>query len=257
MLITLKMLLHTLLLPPASLLLLAALGAWLVRRQGGAARAGWWLLAASLALLWLLATPIFAELLERVAQRTPPLDLSRAPAAQAVVVLGGYRERDAAPEFSGEPAVGANLLERVTYAAFLAQRTQLPVLVSGTREEAAAMSATLARSFHIGVRWREARSRDTFQNARFSAQLLRAAGVNRIILVTDADHEWRAANEFTAAGLAVVAAPVGLWTPHDRDVFDFIPNSEALVQSTQALYELLGDVAQRTFAVLGLRRQTP
>ena len=58
MLITLKSLLHTLLLPPAGPLLIAAAGAWLLRSRAsaGAARAGWLLLAAGLASLWLLAT---------------------------------------------------------------------------------------------------------------------------------------------------------------------------------------------------------
>jgi uncharacterized SAM-binding protein YcdF (DUF218 family) len=257
-LITLKILLHTLLLPPAVLLLLAAAGAWLAgRSQGRPRRVGWWLLWGALALMWVLSLPIVAEGLEAVTQRDPPLDLRRAPEGQAIVVLGGYRERDAAPEYGGEPAVGANLLERVTYAAYLAERTGLPVLVSGTREEADAMTFMLARSFHIRVRWREARSRDTFQNARFSAQLLRAAGVSRILLVTDADHEWRAANEFSAAGLQVLPAPTGLLGTHTRDAFDFLPNSTALAHSTEALYELLGDLAQRLFAVLGLRRQSP
>jgi uncharacterized SAM-binding protein YcdF (DUF218 family) len=258
MLITLKIVLHTLLLPPGVLLLLAAVGAWLAgRSQGRARRAGWGLFGAALALMWVLSLPIVAEGLEGVAQRDPPLDLRRAPEAQAIVVLGGYRERDAAPEFGGEPAVGANLLERITYAAFLAERTRLPVLVSGTRAETDAMSYTMERSFHIRVRWREGRSRDTFQNARFSSQLLRAAGVDRILLVTDGDHEWRAANEFTAAGLQVLPAPTGLLGTRTRDAFDFLPNAAALAQSTEALYELLGDLAQRVFAVLGLRRQSP
>ena len=71
------------------------------------------------------------------------------------------------------------------------------------------MSASLARDFHIEPRWVEDRSRDTFQNAQFSARMLKAAGVSRIILVTDAAHEWRAVHEFTSAGLAVVPAPDG------------------------------------------------
>jgi len=63
MLITLKTLLHTLLLPPGGPLLLAAAGAWLLRPRAsaGAAKAGWLLLAAGLASLWLLATPLVVE----------------------------------------------------------------------------------------------------------------------------------------------------------------------------------------------------
>src|SRR5256885_5533642 len=59
-----------------------------------------------------------------------------------------------------------SLLERIAYGAFLAHRTALPVLVSGTAPEALAMRVSLARDFGIQVRWVEERSRDTFQNAR-------------------------------------------------------------------------------------------
>jgi len=258
MLITLKMLLHTLLLPPAAPLLVAVLGAWLIgRRGGGYARTGWLLLLAALAALWLLSMPVVADALTRAAQRYPPLDLTRAAQAQAIVVLGGYGERAAAPEFGGEPAAAAALLERITYAGFIAERTRLPVLVSGTPEETAAMRASLARSFHIAVRWVEPRSRDTFENARFSAALLTAAGVRRIILVTDGDHEWRAAQEFSAAGLGVLPAPEGLWAPRRPSVFAYLPSSRALTRSSEALYELLGDLTRRALAALKLRRQFP
>lgn len=258
MLVTLKMLLHTLLLPPAAPLLLAAVGAWLIgRRAGVAARAGWVLLVVALGALWLLSLPVVADALTRAAQRYPPLDLTRAAQAQAIVVLGGYGERDAAPEFGGEPAASASLLERITYAGFIAERTRLPVLVSGTPEETDAMRASLARGFHITVRWVELRSRDTFENARFSAALLRAAGVTRIVLVTDGDHEWRAAHEFSAAGLSVLPAPEGLWVPRRASVFAFLPSGHALTRSSEALYELLGDLTRRSFAALDLRRQSP
>lgn len=257
MLLGLKMLLHTLLLPPAAPLLLAAVGAWLIgRRAGAAARTGWVLLLTALGALWLLSLPVVGDALTRAAQRYPPLDLTRAAQAQAIVVLGGYGERAAAPEFAGEPAADAALLERITYAGFIAEHTHLPLLVSGTPEETAAMRASLARGFHIDVRWIEQRSRDTFENAQFSAALLRAAGVTRIVLVTDGDHEWRAAHEFSAAGLTVLPAPEGLWSPRRPSVLAYLPSTRALTRSSEALYELLGDLTRRAFAALDVRRQS-
>src|SRR5260370_16685297 len=90
MFITLKSLLHTLLLPPGGPLLVAAAGAWLLRsRSAGAARAGWLLLGAGFASLWLLATPLVADALARAAEREPALDLPPASEAQALVILGG------------------------------------------------------------------------------------------------------------------------------------------------------------------------
>ena len=258
MLIAIKILLHTLLLPPGGPLLLATAGACLIGRAASARarRTGWALLSVGLAMLWLLAVPLVAGVLSRAAQRCPPLDLTHPVQAQAIVILGGDLERLGAPEYGGEPAVALNLLERVNYGAFVARRTGLPLAVSGTPREALAMRASLARDFGITTRWIEDRSRDTFQNAEFCAVLLKPLGITRIVLVTDADHEWRATHEFMSAGFGVVPAPVGLYVPREMGPRSFLPSADALSISTEALYELTGDIARRCFETLHLRRHT-
>jgi uncharacterized SAM-binding protein YcdF (DUF218 family) len=260
MLIALKTLLHTLLLPPGGPLLLATAGACLIARRTAGARTrrtGWVLLAGGLAALWLLATPLVAGALSGMAQRCPPLDLTRPVQAQAIVILGGGAERRSAPEYGGEPAATQRLLERLDYGAFLARRTGLPVAVSGSVNETLAMRASLARDFGVATHWDENRSRDTFENAQFSAALLEPLGITRIVLVTDANHEWRAMREFVSAGFTVVPAPVGLHVPREVAALSFIPQAIALAESTDALYELIGDLVRRTFATLHLRRHTP
>ena len=171
------------------------------------------------------------------------------------MILAGSMARASAPEYGGEPAVSGPL-ERLAYGAYLAHRTGLPVLVTGTPTEAQAMRATLARHFAVPVRWVESHSRDTFENAQLSASILRAQGITRVLLVTDAAHEWRASAEFQSAGLAVVPAPVNVWAPSQHDLSSFLPNSSALLQSTAAVYELLGDPARRVMAALHLRRHS-
>ena len=259
MLIAIKTRLHTLVLPPGGPLLLAAAGVWLIARRGAGLRArrwGWALLVTGLATLWLLATPVVADALRRVAERCPPLDLNRPVQAQVIVILGGAAERLGAPEYGGEPAVSLRLLERVNYGAFVARRTGLPVAVSGSQRETHAMSTSLARDFGTRTRWIEDRSRDTFQNAQFCAALLRPLGITRIVLVTSAEHQWRATHEFASAGFAVVPAPVGLYAPGEMGLESFVPTVWALGDSTEALYEILGDLARRVFATLHLRQHS-
>jgi uncharacterized SAM-binding protein YcdF (DUF218 family) len=258
MFVILKSVLRTLLLPPAGPVLLATAGAWLLGRRAGrnSRRAGIVLLTCGLGSLWLLALPAVADLLEQAADREPVLDERRAADAQAIVILGGGTGRKSAPEYAYAPAAGADLLERLAYGAYLARRTGLPVLVTGEFAEAEAMHTVLARDFGVAARWIESHARDTFENAQFSAPLLRAAGVTRILLVTSATHEYRATREFEASGFEVIPAPTGIWMPPEPNPLRYLPSVGALRRSTEALYELIGDVARGVFAALHLRRHT-
>ncbi|HEY0342457.1 MAG TPA: YdcF family protein [Steroidobacteraceae bacterium] len=250
MLILLKSLARTVILPPASLLILAVVGLLLLPRRR---RLGVTLVVISVGSLWLCAMPVVSDGLMRIAERCPPLDPSKPVNAQAIVILGGGGVRFA-PEY-GDWALEADALERVVYGGFLARRTGLPVLVTGTPDEALAMSATFSRAAGVPVRWVENRSGDTFENARFSARILNADGIHRILLVTSSPHEFRAAREFTGAGLEVVPAPVGGETERRYDVGAFIPTSYGLRRSTAALYELIGEPMRVLMSALHLRRQ--
>lgn len=247
----LKSLARNLVLPPAGPLLLALLGALLIWRRR---RFGWALMAIGLASLWLLSTAVVADALSRLVEHYPALDASRPTDAQAIVILGGGTERRWAPEYAG-PAADSLLLERLTYGAFLAKHLSLPVLVTGTPIEADAMRTTLARNFGIETRWIDAQSHDTYENAHFSAGLLRASRIDRIVLVTSSTHLRRAAHEFEAVGLQVVPAPSGMISEREGGIFRFVPGPGALMRSNAAIYELLGEPMRRLQAALGVRER--
>lgn len=236
-----KQLLKNLVLPPTGPLLLAILGLVLVVLRK--ARLGGMVLAAvGLALLWLLATPIAADSLVRWAERYPALKPAQVGDAQAIVILAsGVRVN--APEY-GTSAPGATSLERLVYGARLARQTHLPVLISGSRFEAASMTDFLQQDLGVAAQWVENRSRDTHQNAQFSAVILARAGVHKVVLVTSAAHLARAVVEFNQAGIDTVPAPTAMWTQRDTGVLAFVPNADALVRSQRALYEGLGRMVQ-------------
>ncbi len=243
----LKKLVAVALLPPVLPLLLIIPGLALLRhhRRFGLALA-WTGVALNLALITPLTVGWLVDALE------PAATLSRDAArrAQAVVVLGAGK-RTYAPEFGGE-TVNRLSLERLRYGARLARQTGLPVLVSGGAPsgdlpEAELMKATLEQDFGVPVRWIETASRDTRQNAQFSAVQLRAAGVERILLVTHAAHMARARAEFEAQGLDVIAAPtawLGGGETGDR-ALTLLPSQNTAYAGWFALHEWLGLIAYR------------
>jgi uncharacterized SAM-binding protein YcdF (DUF218 family) len=247
----LKSLAKGLILPPGFPLILTLIGAFLIWRHR---RVGWVIFVLGFASLWLLCTPIVADGLTLLAQRCPPLDPTQPVNAQAVVILGGGPERHYAPEYDG-PIVEGILLERVTLGAYLAQHYSLPVVISGSESEAYTMAGTLKRNFGITPRWVEGRSRDTFENARFSAKILFPAGVTRIVLVTSNTHEYRATQEFLAAGFEVTSAPVSVYGNREVEIFRYIPSPAGLDRSNLAIYELIGEPMRRLQAALGVREK--
>jgi uncharacterized SAM-binding protein YcdF (DUF218 family) len=249
-LILLKTLLRNLILPPSSPLLLGFLGFGLLRRHP---RTGRVFLACSLISLWTLSIPVIADALSGLVERYPALDLSRPTGAQAIVVLGGGGQVKCAPEYAG-PAAEPILLERLSYAAYVARKTGLPILVTGAPVEASAMRATLQRNFDTSVRWVDDQSGDTFQNARNSIQLLHKDGIERILLVTHSSHMERSVQEFMAAGIQVVPAPMGFASARDHGVEEYFPGPNGLLRSYTALYELLGEQVRSFFALTHLRR---
>lgn len=247
----LKALAKGLVLPPGSPLILALLGAILIWRRR---RAGWTVFILGFGALWLLCTPVVADGLLLLAQRYPALDPDKPVNAQAVVVLGGGVSRNHAPEYNG-PLAESVLLERLALGAWLARHFCLPLAVSGAGPEANAMSGTLARNFGLTPRWIEAQSRDTYENAQLSARILLPQGIKRIVLVTSSAHEYRAAQEFMAAGFAVTPAPIGLFDYRELGVFRYLPTPAGLERSNAAIYELIGEPMRRLQAALGVRER--
>lgn len=246
---TLTQLIHLFLLPPGTQILLGllALGlAWRGRRRLAAVPA-----AVAMVSLYLLATPWGAWQVARPleAEVTPLTGLQHLKQGgwQVVVVLGGGRT-PAAPEFAGKDVPSPQVLTRLRYAALVQRQSGLPLLVSGgrpleaQRSEAALMAESLRDDFGVPVRWLEARSRTTAENAAFSAELLAAHDIHRIVLVSHAGHLPRAVALFRAAGLDVLPAPTQFtpapegFTPLER----WTPQHDSLGNSRRALHEWLG-----------------
>lgn len=233
------------LIPPGCLLLLAAWGLVRMRKRPRSGRA---MVALALLALWVLSMPwVGRNLLNTI--EPEPADPFRAPPAQAIVVLGGGRNH-AAPEFGGD-TVGEATLVRIRYAAHLHRLTGKPILASGGSPEGAAMSeaqamkAALENDFRVPVQWTEQASNTTLENARASFAMLKAQGITRIYLVTQAWHMPRSRRVFEQAGFDVVPAPTAFRTAFRVTLLDFLPNAHALRDSSHFFHEVIGIIWYR------------
>ena len=188
--------------------------------------------------------------LEADAHPLPPASLTPDGAkkqADAIVVLGAGRYTEA-PEYGTADTVSNAALERLRYAAYLHRRTGLPVLVTGgtpfgeQTSEALLMQQAFEEDFQLRPKWAETQSGNTHENAVNSRQILVAAGIRRIYLVTHAWHMPRAHWAFVNAGFDVVPAPMGFTTlsKGEREGLGYLPSAHGLALSSLALRERLG-----------------
>lgn len=239
-----------LLLPPGILLLLLALAFFLVRGTLGRLLlfVAWSLLLVMS--LPALTVPMIAALEQYPA--LPPQDLAaHAADAEAIVVLGAGTYT-AAPEYGGN-TVGPNSLARIRYAAWLHRRTGLPIYVSGGHGRNAPglpMAAALREEFGVPVALVETDSRTTWENAAYTVPLLRADGIERVLLVTQAWHMPRSVAAFERAGIGVIPAPTYFVSQRDPQpgthreavdrLRDWLPQAAAFQASAFVIHELLG-----------------
>ncbi len=236
-----------LLLPPGGIIVVLVLGLLLhVKRP--------WLGAAVIGLgtaaLIVLSLPLTGhDLMAGLETYAPALSPSLKKAGkniQAIVVLGSGRYSNAS-EYGGD-TVGRTDLLRLRYAAWLQRRTGLPILVSGgspfgeSVSEADLMQQCLTQDFGAHVRWVEGKSRTTWENARYTRQLLTAAKIGHVYLVTSAWHMRRAQWAFETNGIDVTPAPTGFATLGAKysGLLGYLPSTKGLSMSAIALRERLG-----------------
>ncbi|RCN58446.1 YdcF family protein [Acidiferrobacter thiooxydans] len=196
--------------------------------------------------LWIVSLPAVSHPLARDWESYPALRRPLPIGPRAIVVLAAGRYHDA-PEYGGRDTVGADTLVRLRYAARLFRETHLPILVSGGAPlggtaAARLMRRVLNRDFATPVKWVEASSKTTAQNARYSWAILRSQKIRSIFLVTQAWHMPRAVALFREVGFKVVPAPTGFVTRSRRGqtILAYLPNAPALALSALIFHEMIG-----------------
>lgn len=213
----------------------------------------------ALVLLWVGSNRYVAyALIRSLESRYPPL---AGPAdAEAIVVLGGGTRGSDPPR----PMTEVNEAgDRLLYAARLYHdgAAEIVVVTGGSIEwltpegvgpEAGDMSALMQLlDVPPEALWLEAESRNTYENALYTRQLLDEVSLNNILLVTSAMHMPRSAPLFEAQGLRVTPAPTDFLVPDGEwrhlwrggptaTIINLLPNAEYLVYTSRALKEYIG-----------------
>lgn len=238
----LKAVLLSMALPPICFLYLTIFGLLMAKRHR---RSGRVLACIGLVCLTALSLPVVATSmilgLESNLPTTPPPDAM----PQAIVILSGDMTRIADPPFVSP---GLLTLDRLRAGAALQRRTGLPVLVTGGILQddrppiAGVMADSLRDDFNVPVTWVEPASADTWENAAFSAAILKKQNIRSIYVVTQGWHMRRALLAFRQTGLIVTAAPTSVDAPLDYILSDFVPRASAWGLSYFALHEWIGCV---------------
>ena len=231
-----------LLLPPVNLLVPCVAGLLLWRRRPRTARL---LLTAGMAGLLVLSLPVVSRALIASLETNLPLTPPATDPPGAIVILSAEALRD-----NGVLEPGPLTLERLRTGAALYRSTGLPVLVTGGKaddDDDGTLAATMVRSlrddFNVPVRWVEEVSRDTRENAAFSAPLLLRDGVRSAYVVTHAWHIKRSVLAFAGTGIAMTAAPVRMDEGSQGHLSDFVPRARSWQDSYWALHEWAGIAA--------------
>lgn len=91
----------------------------------------------------------------------------------------------------------------------------------------------------------EPTSRNTYENAAYSATILRTRQMQRVVLITSASHMRRALAAFHKQGIFPDTYPVDFRASDEGIPFSFVPSVSGLSKTTAAIHELIGLVTYR------------
>ena len=227
-------------------LLLLALLLVIVRRRHGLTIT---LMLLALGWLGVFSLPTVSDRLRlSLENRYPQLAAEATPAADVIILLGGGM-RGPPPDWP-YPDLGASA-DRVWHAARLYHAGRAPLIIAsggamgwtGERmTEACAMRALL---LDLGVPDEaiilEDQSRSTRENAVYSQRVMEEQAMDSALLVTSALHMHRSMATFRAVGLDPIPAATDFEVmPEPNHPLRWLPDAEALHDSTRALKEYLG-----------------
>jgi uncharacterized SAM-binding protein YcdF (DUF218 family) len=240
-----KKILTNIILPPGIfIVVLTILGVRLIfskRRMAGLA-----CMFVALGLWGLSIAPVSNRLAAGLESKFPQPEF---PQGDVIILLGaGY---SLVPDLTGMGFPKSSMLGRIVTAARLQQKLDIPLIVSsGTGRKDIPADAVVAKRFLVDLGVDEERvicetkSRDTYENAKYSKEICSKYGFTHPILITSADHLKRAVMIFEKLGMQVTPFPA-YYRSRPNIKYSWMalfPYHENFSDSVRALHEYLGHV---------------
>lgn len=230
---------------PLTLLFLSMAAAGLYGLRQHRRTISWWIAVFGLLGLVVLTWPPAVALIARPLVARFGNTVRPRGEAEVIVVLAGavnYPTRE-------RPYIlmGRDTYRRVQHAAWLFHNWKsVPILATGGPESSGseAVSVIMRRMLEregvpSSMIWTEERSRSTYENALYSAKILREHGAHEVALVVEADSMLRAVKCFRKQGLSVTPA-VCLFRDGQFGAVALLPGWESMYRQEIILHEGLG-----------------
>lgn len=205
--------------------------------------------------LWISSSPLVANFtIASLERKFPAQSPENLPDGLCAVVLGG-----AVASLHGNNGLIelGEAADRMYAAAVLYKQNKVStIVVSGGNQPwntSGYIEGNLIREWLVqtGVNEQDihvdAKSRNTFENAKNSRGLLESMNCRQSLLITSAGHMRRALATFNAAGIDMLPFPVDFRSEPEvyRGIMDFIPTAGSLRQTSEAMREYLGILVYR------------
>ena len=166
-----------------------------------------------------------------------------------VIVLLGGGSIDDVPDFSGYGIPTDRMIGRIVTAVRLQKYLNIPIIVSsGKVHKNSSAGAFIAKRFLIDLGVEEGqiviedKSRDTYENAKYTREICLRNGYKNPILVTSASHLKRSLLSFKKMDIDIVPYPANFRSKRIKNyqLYSYLPRSSSLMTTSIALHEYLG-----------------
>ncbi len=127
------------------------------------------------------------------------------------------------------------------------KRLHVPVILTGSGEKGYEKRLLMEMGVAEQDIVEEVDSKDTFENGRYTKEIIKKRGFRTPILVTSPYHMKRAVSLFKKQGIQIEPFPCDLATEEGEekefDILNFLPRASVLEESSKALKEYMGLMA--------------